>query len=402
MAQRSTSTRSVSWHAVSARSATLRARPAVSAVEQWIRGVLERMVEVRVVETSIVLAAQAFLALFPLVIVLAAILPQGTSSGLLLDLRSRFGLSGQSADALQKVLVDRGSVQQSLSVISFILVIASATAFTRALQRLYERAWGLPKIGVRGVWRWIAWLAGLSAYLALVGTAAHHLKTGVVTPTASVLGLLLWWWTPFLLLGGRVRWRALLPAAVIITITQFVVTIVSTIVMPRTVRSSEANYGSIGVVFAIESWFIVLAGVLVVGSTLGASIGTSHTHVGARVRGTLDPEGWRRDPIHRYPRKKARPTAQPRAVVSRRAVRDAARRPTNAAPSTSLEPSLGLSPSPGPQPSSGPEPSHGLDPPMGMKPPMDMKPPAGGDPSSGLESSNGLRTRDRSTSADGG
>src|SRR5215470_7097358 len=127
MAQRSTSTRSMSLHAVSARSATIRARPGVSAAENWVRAIVERLISVRVVETSVVLAAQAFLALFPLVIVLAAVLPQGASSGLLHDLRSRFGLSGQTAQALQKVLVDRSSVQQSLSVISFILVIASAT-----------------------------------------------------------------------------------------------------------------------------------------------------------------------------------------------------------------------------------------------------------------------------------
>src|SRR5215475_10256848 len=358
MAQRSTSTRSMSLHAVSARSATIRARPGVSAAENWVRTIVERLISVRVVETSIVLAAQAFLALFPLVIVLAAVLPQGASAGLLDDLRSKFGLGGQSQDALQKLLLDRTNLQQGLSVISFILVIASATAFTRALQRLYEHAWGLPKLGFRGVWRWLAWLLGLSAYLAVIGTAAHNIhNAGIVAPMATAFGLALWWWTLFLLLGGRVRWRALAPLALIITLAQLVVSVVSGVVMPRTVRSSETSYGSIGVVFAVESWFVVVAGVLVVGTALGAIVGQSNNRVGDWVRGTADPDGWRREPFRRYPRKKAQPTVQPEAVVSRPVAHEAAPPPTNAAPSPGLAPSPDLAPSPGMAPSPGAQPS---------------------------------------------
>jgi membrane protein len=264
---------------------------------EQVRDIAEHLVAVRVIESSIVLAAQAFLALFPLILVVAAVVPRHVSTGLLNELRNRYGVSGSSANALQTVLVDRGAVQQSLSVLSFLLVIGSATAFTRALQRMYQNAWGLPKLGLRGVWRGFAWLVGLVVYLSILGLVAHFIRHGgVLAPVSTVLGLVMWWWTPFLLLGGRVRARALIPAAVIITAAQLVAGMVSSAIVPRTIRSKESSYGPVGAVFAFESWLVIIMGLLVVGTVFGAIIGLSDSRVGRWVRGTADPDGWRREP----------------------------------------------------------------------------------------------------------
>lgn len=276
---------------------SLRSHPAVLRTTERTRGIVERLIAVRIVETSIVLAAQAFLALFPLILVVAALVPRDVSVSLLNELRSRYGVSGESAGALQSILIDRGAVQQGLSVISFLLVIGSATAFTRALQRMYQNAWSLPKLGLRGLWRGFAWLFGLVVYLGILGTIAHVIRHGgVLAPVSTILGFGLWWWTPFLLLGGRVRARALIPAAVIMTSAQLVAGLLSSAIVPRTIRSNESNYGPIGAVFAFESWLVVIMGVVVVGTTLGATIGLSDSRVGRWIRGTPDPEGWRREP----------------------------------------------------------------------------------------------------------
>src|SRR5215467_11227978 len=232
---------------------SVRSHPFVIGGLTWAREFGQRLIAVRVVESSIVLAAQAFLALFPLVIVITALIPSGASNGLARELRNRYGLSGLSDSATHQLLAERTAVQQSLSAFSFVLVLASATAFTRALQRVYQNAWGLEKLGLRALWRGFAWLVGLIAYLSLLGAIAHWIKHGgVVQPIAAVLGFALWWWTPFLLLGGRVRARALLPAAVFITAAQIVAVWLSTAIMPRTIRSNEAKYGPVGVVFAVE------------------------------------------------------------------------------------------------------------------------------------------------------
>jgi len=262
----------------------------------WLREFGQRLVAVRVVESSIVLAAQAFLALFPLVIVITAVMPSGASEGLVDELKSKYGLSGLTDSAAHTLLAQRSAVQQSLSAFSFVLVLASATAFTRALQRVYQNAWDLEKLGLRGLWRGFAWIVGLVAYLSILGAIAHWIKHGgVAQPIAGALGFALWWWTPFLLLGGRVRARALLPGAVLITTAQIVAVWLSTAIMPRTIRSNEAKYGPVGVVFAVESWFVVITGTLVVCSALGAVIGRHEGRLGRWVRGTADPDGWRRE-----------------------------------------------------------------------------------------------------------
>ena len=321
---------------------SLRSHPAVLRTIERTRGIAERLIAVRIVEMSIVLAAQAFLALFPLILVVAAVVPRDVSTGLVNELRSRYGVSGSSAGALQTVLVDRGALQQSLSVFSFLLVIASASAFTRALQRMYQNAWGLPKLGLRGVWRSFAWLIGLVVYLGILGTIAHFIHHGgVLAPVSTILGFGMWWWTPFLLLGGRVRARALIPAAVIITGAQLAAGLVSSAIVPRTIRNNESSYGPIGAVFAFQSWLVIVMGLLVVGTTLGAIIGSSDSRIGQWIRGTSDPDGWRREPKQvRVARLKrptpadgagddtwaltVRPTAAPRSA-GRRSARSARR-----------------------------------------------------------------------------
>jgi membrane protein len=266
----------------------------------WIiaraRALIDKLLAVRIVESSVVLAAQAFLALFPLIIIAYAILPASAATGLLNEVQTHLGLRGDSTEALQKLLADRSSLQQSLSFLSVVIVIGSATAFTRALQRVYQYAWDLPKLGFSGVWRGLVWLIGIICYLGVIGSVAHVIHNDAVTTLMSAgAGFMLWWWTPFLLLGGRVCWRALLPGAVITTIAQLVVALVSVIYVPRMISHNESSYGPIGVVFAIESWLVIVAGVLVAGAAIGAVIGQNGGAFGNWIRGSSDPNAWRRE-----------------------------------------------------------------------------------------------------------
>jgi len=276
----------------------LRLRAGLADAISWATRFAQRLAAVRVVESSLVLAAQAFLALFPLAIVAYAVLPTDAANGLIDTLRSRFGLSGGSADAMHDLIGARSSLRQGLSFLGFAIVLGSATSFTRAMQRVYERAWGLDKLGLRGAWRGLAWVVGIVVYFGLIGFLVHVIRHGgISTALTTVVGFGLWWWTPFLLLGGRVRARVLLPGAVLTTFAQLAVTLVSVIVLPRAIRNNESTYGPIGAVFAIESWLVVVAGVLVTGAAIGAEIGLSAGRFGSWLRGHTDPEhGWQRVP----------------------------------------------------------------------------------------------------------
>src|SRR5687767_3915883 len=99
---------------------------------------------------------------------------------------------------------------------------------TRVLLRIYGRITEVSPSHLR--------IAGLAAFLAFVvpirnwlqdlGGAAFYI---VVTVGASTV---LWAWTPYVLLGGRVPWHRLVPSALLLAIGLAVLTAASVIYMP--------------------------------------------------------------------------------------------------------------------------------------------------------------------------
>jgi len=259
---------------------------------------IERMVSVGFVSSGVILAAQTFLALTPLLMAVTAWLPQEAAAGVQESLRERFGLSGSTDEAVTQLVNNRDQLRGGLTVFGTIFVLASATSFTRALQRVYELAWGLPRLGIRGSVRGLMWLAGLVGYVALLsvavslagaGTSGTVLRTVVVTMGA----VLLWWWTPYILLDGRVRARALLPGGILTAAAMLTVGLIGSVLLPRSVRSNERQFGTIGVVFAIESWLVVVACVLVGTAVVAAVAAQAGGPLGRLWRGSADVAGWR-------------------------------------------------------------------------------------------------------------
>ncbi len=274
----------------------------IDRVLAWCRPAIERFTAIGVIQASVVLAAQAFMALIPLLIGLVVIAPAGTSHSVTEYARTRFGLSGETDEQVSK-LVDTGShVESGFTVLSLIIVLVSATSFTRALVRVYEGAWQLPKAGLRGSVRGLVWLLGLIVYLLVISiairlTASHAFAISTLRRVLLAAGsLVLWWITPFLLLSGRVKLRALMVTAVLTAASLVVVLTVSGIFMPDRIRASEAQFGTIGAAFAIESWLVGVAAVTVIAAMLGALAAQSGGWLGALARGTHDPDGWRREP----------------------------------------------------------------------------------------------------------
>ena len=83
----------------------------------------------------------------------------------------------------------RDQLNGGITTIGTILMLVSATAFTRALQHVYEQAWGLPR--VRGGARGLAWLVGLIVYIVIIAASARLAglgPPGTVLRTVIVVG----------------------------------------------------------------------------------------------------------------------------------------------------------------------------------------------------------------------
>jgi membrane protein len=257
-----------------------------------------RLREVEFLDRGVVLAAQMFLALIPMLIVVAALLPTRAGQGIISLSRTRLGLTGGSQEALGQLVAAREDIQGSVGIISVLIAVATATSFTRALQRVYERAWRLPPAGPRESWRGVVWLGGTVVYLGLIGVAARMTSGLPYATFAGAIGALvaafgLWWWSQRMLTARRVRWRALVPGAALTAVGMLTLALLSGRIVPRMVENNERTFGPSGVIFALVSWLIIIGTVLVVTAVVGAVLAQEDGPIGRLMRGDESPHGWR-------------------------------------------------------------------------------------------------------------
>ncbi|WP_234332584.1 YhjD/YihY/BrkB family envelope integrity protein [Streptomyces sp. NRRL S-87] len=238
---------------------------------------MERLVSVNVLDSATRLAAQTFLTAVPLLFVVASVAPDALRDQFVSSLEHLFGLSGAAQSELDKVLqqANRPSdeVRQTTGVVSGLMVLISATACSRAMQRLCERAWSLPKAGVRvAAWRWVAWLVAWLVMIGLQGSLLSGFGAGETLGVVLLFGaeVALWWWTQHLLLTARVPWLPLLPGALLTGAALSVLSATASLYVPRVLNHSLDTYGSLGAVFTLLSWLITLCAVVTLCVTAGA------------------------------------------------------------------------------------------------------------------------------------
>jgi membrane protein len=78
----------------------------------------------------------------------------------------------------------------------------------------------------------------------------------------------LWMWAMKVLPNHDVGWRALVPGAVFAAIGFEILKAVGSIYVPRIVASSQALYGTLGVVFATLAWLLFFGRLLVYANVL--------------------------------------------------------------------------------------------------------------------------------------
>ncbi|MFJ5712823.1 YhjD/YihY/BrkB family envelope integrity protein [Streptomyces sp. NPDC093105] len=251
--------------------------------------VTERLVGGNLLDAGTRLAAQAFLAAVPLLFALAAFAPDPVRDQLRESLRAMFGLTGAADQQLQQVF-DRGAddgVRETSGAVGAVIALVSATSFSRAMARVCERAWVLPKAGTRiAAWRWAVWLLALVVVVLLQAPIRDGFGAGawLGVPLFFVLGVGVWLWTQHLLLAKRVPWLPLLPGAVLGAAASTALGITARFYMPGALNRALAEYGALGLVLTLLSWLIVVCAALTFAFTIGAVLAREPTL--ARLLGT--------------------------------------------------------------------------------------------------------------------
>jgi membrane protein len=242
---------------------------------RWIGRVFEGLIRIELIDRSMAIAAQAMLALVPVLIVLASFLPTDLTGVAVDRVESLMGFSDQASDAV-KDSVDVEQVRTQTGLIGLLITLFSATSFARAVQRMYERVWDLPHVGgIAGLRRSFLWLVGWLLTLQLVGLLGFVVRGALSDATVirlvlqGVVSTAIWWWTVRLLLFGRISWRQLSVTAVLTGASLVAYSWGSGLVMPTYVEASAEQFGGLGLILAITTWLVGGAGILVVAAVVG-------------------------------------------------------------------------------------------------------------------------------------
>src|SRR3954469_8035207 len=165
-------------------------------------------------DRAMTLAAQAFTSIFPVVIVAFSGLPQPESAWRGGRVAQALALPAGTRSALSAAFPQEAEQATTFTMLSLLIVLLSATSFSRALTRMYAKAWSVRGPGWRSPWRWIAAVVAITACTVTL-QALHRTAGGNAAAVAGALLLtcavntVLWTWVPSLLLVGQVSWRLL-------------------------------------------------------------------------------------------------------------------------------------------------------------------------------------------------
>jgi membrane protein len=267
----------VSPRNVASRALDRRHRAAATAASAWrgLQGTLggrfvEAFFEMRAIDRALALASKLFIAILPLSILVTAVV-SGQAFGD--ELVSRFGLTGGGASAARTLFAAPAQVQAAVGLLGLVILTSSILSFASALQRVYLDCWRLDPAAGAARSR-LLWLAGLLVWVTVASTVHEGAEGSSVAVLswliAVVAGGAFFLWTPFVLLGRRVRVRRLLPTALATGVALGVLAVGSDVVMPELVTQNTARYGLIGLTFSLVTWLFSGAVLVVSAAILGA------------------------------------------------------------------------------------------------------------------------------------
>jgi membrane protein len=225
-------------------------------------------------DRALALAAQAFVAVVPLILVVAAWAPRELRERAGAWLVEGAGLDDATAATVRELVARPPGSAEPVTLVGLALLVVSVLGFARSLQRTVEAAWELPRAGWRGYGPGLlgaaVFVGDVIALVFLLDLAGSLPSNAVlVTVARAVIGTLVWWPLLRLLVGGRVGWRDLLPGAVVAGVGQALVMALASLVLRPVLVSQAHRFGAIGVSFAMVTTLTVFGVLMVVGAVLG-------------------------------------------------------------------------------------------------------------------------------------
>jgi uncharacterized BrkB/YihY/UPF0761 family membrane protein len=235
--------------------------------------ILRVALTVDVRDRVLIIAGQSFIAVVPLLIIVATLLSPVDGVLVADQMAERLDLDDPTAAAIRGVFEKPPDASGGLGIASWILVLVSVGSLARSIRRTFDRAWGLPI--THGARHSVDGLLGVLLLVAgglVVGWLREEAPPLVFVAAGVLVSALIWMVTCHLFLGRRVPMRDLVVAAVYAAGAQLVVSWWIGVYLPVVVGRYLTRYGLIGVSFAIVTWLIVIAALLVSVAVVSAEV----------------------------------------------------------------------------------------------------------------------------------
>ncbi|MFI0961050.1 ribonuclease BN [Streptomyces sp. NPDC021080] len=232
-------------------------------------------------QRSLGFAALGFLTLVPLLIVVSAADP-AHGRGFAQWLGDGLGVSRAARDEVARLFAGPAQVLRTTTAFGLAALAVFGLSFGAAVQTGYEKVWNLPPARWYARWRHVLWLAVLIGTLYVTATTTLWRHSAAATPAAALSAVLFFWWSQWMLLGGRIPGKALLPGAVLTALGLLGLRVFSRHVFSPLIASSAVTYGPFGTVLVVQSW-LVGVGVVVFGGALAGRFAHEEFSTGVKA-----------------------------------------------------------------------------------------------------------------------
>ncbi|MCG6499262.1 YihY/virulence factor BrkB family protein [Kitasatospora sp. A2-31] len=220
------------------------------------------------VNQALLLAATLLMFAVPFMLVASAL--GGRSAVPTLTLR--LGLSHEAAADLGHLFASSAATSAAISGLSWVFFVLAGVVVAGSLQQLYQQVFQLPSRGRRDRLRALIWLVLCVALLGGGSTLGYeiHKSVPILWWFLNVLVFVgFFWFSMWFLLAGRIGWRTLLPCAVATGTFWIGMVAFFNVALSRMVVNSNREYGPIGAVFSLMSFFIAIGVVIILGAATG-------------------------------------------------------------------------------------------------------------------------------------
>jgi len=226
----------------------------------------------------------ALLSLYILVAVVPAVLVmeeylETDPAALANHMARHYGLSAPTASLIHSVLVQDRTHELGSALLAVAAALFFGLGFGRVLQHVHARAWGLDLPSRQADQpRYAVVLLGLFGLILVLLVQLTELAGGpdwtrfALTPGWIALLVLYFAWSARLLMHKLIRWRDLLPGAVLSAAGIVLLMWISRYVMEFWVNLYARDYGGFGVVMAIFFWIAFSSAVIVAAASLGPAL----------------------------------------------------------------------------------------------------------------------------------